>query len=102
MLSPTILWLLGSTQRHTHTEKAFLLNEEFQKNKPRSQRMSRHLYDLFMMMDTEFGKDAVSNIDMYEAIIAHRQSYYALKHVDYQKHQPSSIDFRPPQAVIDD
>lgn len=86
----------------TFLEKAFLLNEEFQKDKPRSQRMSRHLYDLFMMMDTKFGKDAVSNIDLYEAIIAHRQSYYALKHVDYQKLQPSSIDFRPPQAVIDD
>lgn len=86
----------------TFLEKAFLLNEEFQREKPRSQRMSRHLYDLFMMMDTEFGKAALSNIDLYEAIIAHRQSYYAIKYVDYQKNQPSSIDFRPPKAVIED
>ena len=86
----------------TFLEKAFLLNEEFQKDKPRAQRMSRHLYDLFMIMDTEFGKAALSDTDLYEAIIAHRQSYYALKFVDYQKHQPSSIDFRPRQAVIED
>lgn len=34
------------TPSRTFLEKAFLLNEEFQKEKPRSRRMSRHLYDL--------------------------------------------------------
>ncbi len=86
----------------TFLEKAFLLNEEFQKDKPRSQRMSRHLYDLYMMMDTEFGKAALADTDLYEAIIAHRHSYYAVKYIDYQKLLPASIDFRPPQAVCED
>lgn len=85
----------------TFLEKAFLLNEEFQKENPRSQRMSRHLYDLYMMMDTDFGKTALSDTDLYDAIVAHRQTYYAVKYIDYQKHHPSTIDFRPPQSVIE-
>lgn len=42
----------------TFLEKLFLLAEEFQKEKPRSVRMSRHLYDLEKLMDTEYGKEA--------------------------------------------
>ena len=34
------------TPARTFLEKAFLLNEEFQKEQPRFRRMSRHLYDL--------------------------------------------------------
>lgn len=83
----------------TFLEKAFLLNEEFQKEKPRSQRMSRHLYDLYMMMNTEFGKAALSDSTLYASIVAHRKAYYAVKYIDYQKHHPSAIDFRPPEAA---
>ena len=42
----------------TFLEKLFLLAEEFQKEKPRSVRMSRHLYDLEKLMDTEYGEEA--------------------------------------------
>ena len=79
----------------TFLEKAFLLNEEFQKEKPRSLRMSRHLYDLYMLMDTEFGTAALSDSALYESIVAHRKAYYAVKYIDYKKHHPSTIDFRP-------
>ena len=83
----------------TFLEKAFLLNEEFQKDKPRFQRMSRHLYDLYMMMNTEFAKSALDDMELYESIIRHRQTYYAVKDIDYQRHLPSFIDFRPPVEV---
>ena len=46
----------------TFLEKAFLLNEEFQKEKPRSRRMSRHLYDLEKLMDTNYGKAALADM----------------------------------------
>ena len=39
----------------TFLEKAFLLHEEFQKENPRVERMTRHLYDLERLMDTDFG-----------------------------------------------
>ena len=57
-------------------EKAFLLNEEFQKPEPRSLRMTRHLYDLERLMDTEFGKMALSDMEMYGKIVEHRRKFY--------------------------
>lgn len=83
----------------TFLEKAFLLNEEFQKNHPRHVRMSRHLYDLHQLMDTEFGREALSDVALYEEIVQHRSLYYALKYVDYGLHAPERIDFVPPEAV---
>jgi hypothetical protein len=76
------------------------LAEEFQKEKPRSVRMSRHLYDLEKLMDTEYGKEALSNRELYDAIVEHRKAYYALKYVNYDSHAPSTINFTIPESVI--
>lgn len=84
----------------TFLEKAFLLNEEFQKEKPRSLRMSRHLYDMYLLKDTEFGREALTDSNLYETIVKHRSLYYADKRVDYGRHHPALIDFCPPKAVI--
>ena len=83
-------------------EKAFLLCEEFQKEKPRYIRMSRHLYDLERLMDTRFGKQALENKDLYERIVEHRSIYYALRYVDYSKLSPNAIDFIPKDELISD
>ena len=84
----------------TFLEKLFLFAEEFQKEKPRSVRMSRHLYDLEKLMDTEYGKEALSNRTLYDAIVEHRKAYYALKYVNYDLHAPSTINFTIPESVI--
>jgi hypothetical protein len=84
----------------TFLEKLFLLAEEFQKEKPRSVRMSRHLYDLEKLMDTEYGKEALSNRKLYDSIVEHRKAYYALKYVNYDLHAPSTINFTIPESVI--
>ena len=86
----------------TFLEKAFLLNEEFQKEHPRSHRMSRHLYDLEKLMDTPFGRQGLQDGELYAAIVKHRSQYYALKYVDYQKHHPSVIRIVPPEEVLDE
>ena len=86
----------------TFLEKLFLLAEEFQKDKPRSMRMSRHLYDLERLMDSDFGKSALADRALYDAIIEHRQAYYALKYVDYSLHSPATINILPPENVLDD
>ena len=63
----------------TFLEKAFLLNGEFQKEKPRSRRMSRHLYDLEKLMDTKnYGKAALEDTALYQAIVEHRRKFYQL------------------------
>ena len=86
----------------TFLEKAFLLNEEFQKEHPRSHRMSRHLYDLEKLMDTPFGRQSLQDGELYAAIVKHRSQYYALKFFDYQKHHPSTIRIVPPNEIIAD
>ena len=85
----------------TFLEKLFLLAEEFQKDNPRSLRMSRHLYDIEKIMDTSYGKDALCNRSLYESIIEHRRTYYALKYVNYDLLSPSSIDFIIPKQEYD-
>ena len=85
----------------TFLEKAFLLNEEFQKAKPRTRRMSRHYYDLEKLMDTEFGKKALANHDLYNNIIEHRQKFYNLHYVNYEKNRSANICFYPPQELIE-
>lgn len=83
----------------TFLEKAFLLCEEFQKQKPRHVRMSRHLYDLEQMMDTPFGQAAIADKKLYERIVEHRKTYYNLRYVDYSMLRPSSISFIPPMEI---
>ncbi len=84
----------------TFLEKIFLLAEEFQKEKPRNVRMSRHLYDLEKLMDTKYGHDALANHSLYDAIVEHRKTYYALKYVNYDLHSPSTINFMIPKQEI--
>lgn len=83
----------------TFLEKIFLLAEEFQKDKPRHVRMSRHLYDLERLMDSEYGRKALADRGLYDAIVEHRRTYYALKYVDYDKHDPRAISFVPHVGV---
>ena len=85
----------------TFLEKAFLLNEEFQKTKPRTQRMSRHYYDLEKMMDTEFGCKALQNQELYNRIIDHRKQFYNLHYVDYETNRANKICFYPPQELME-
>jgi len=89
--------------QRTFLEKAFLLHEEFQKptEKIRSERMTRHLYDLEKLMDTEYAKEALSNSDLYGSIVKHRRMLTAMKEVDYSTHAPQTINFVPPASVID-
>ena len=84
----------------TFLEKAFLLNEEFQKPEPRSLRMTRHLYDLERLMDTGFGKMALSDIELYGKIVEHRRMFYHVGYADYDKNYPDAIEFLPPDRCL--
>ena len=86
----------------TFLEKIFLLHEEFQKESPRSKRMSRHLYDLERLMDTEYGKDALNNKSLYDEIVNHRSVYNKIDGIDYEMHSPYTLDFLPPSHLIDE
>lgn len=85
----------------TFLEKIFLLHEEFQKEKPRSKRMSRHLYDIEKIMDTDFGK-AIEDRALYDSVVRHRSVFNKIDKVDYDSHAPTTLSFIPPQSVISD
>ena len=84
----------------TFLEKIFLLNEEFAKQKPRTKRMSRHHYDLERLMDTDFGREALKDRQLYNEIVEHRRVFYALKYFDYEKHSPSTVSIIPPEQLL--
>jgi len=70
----------------TFLEKLLLMHEEFQKNKEkvRYQRMSRHLYDIGQIINTEYGKRAIENSELFNEIIEHRKKFTPIKVVDYE------------------
>lgn len=82
----------------TFLEKAFLLNEEYQKKVPRAERMSRHLYDLEKLMDA-YADDALADEELYDEIIAHRQKFYHIGSVDYTKDQKTHITIWPEEPL---
>ncbi len=93
---PTVL------PQRTFLEKIFLLHEEFSQDaeKIRIDRLSRHLYDLEKLMDTEHGIEALKNTELYNNIVAHREKFNALRGLDYTNHIPSKISILPPDSVI--
>jgi predicted nucleotidyltransferase component of viral defense system len=87
--------------KRTFLEKAFLLHEALQKGRIHSERMTRHLYDLHKLMDTDFAKDALADTELYKTIVEHRSIMTREKGVDYSTHRPSQINFVPQNEVID-
>jgi hypothetical protein len=92
----------SATPERTFLEKIFLLHEEFQKDEPRANRLSRHLYDIERMMDTAYAKKALSGPDLYQTIVRHRKLLFSISSVDYTLHQPQTINIVPPETMIKD
>lgn len=87
----------------TFLEKLFLLHEEFQKPKTRpilSKRMTRHLYDISKLMDTEFGEAALKDKKLYSDIVEHRSVLTRISWMDYSTHAKKTLDFIPPDRVM--
>ena len=89
------------TPVRTFLEKAFLLNEEYQRPNPRTIRMSRHLYDLERMMDTPFASQALADTALYRTIVEHRRRFYRIKGIDYDTDLPDRITFCPTGQLLD-
>ena len=90
--------------KRTFIEKVLLLHEEFSKptQKIRTHRLTRHLYDLEKMMDTEHGKEAVKDNELFNEIVEHRKKVTPLRDIDYSSHKKGSLYILPPNEVIKD
>lgn len=81
----------------TFLEKVFLLHEEFSKPSGmiRTERMSRHLYDIAQMMDTPMVERALLDENLYKTVIDHRRMFIGLKGFDYSTLLPQTLSIVP-------
>jgi len=88
----------------TFLEKIFLLHENFQQtgDKVKVERLSRHIYDIEKIMDTEFGKKALEDKDLYNHIVEHREIITPIRGIDYANHTPAKINPIPPDDKLED
>lgn len=86
----------------TFLEKIFLLHEEFQKDpeKIRVERLSRHLYDIEKLSQTEYAEIALRDTELYNIIVKHRSKFTAMSGIDYNNHRPENIKFIPPDSLL--
>ncbi len=84
----------------TFLEKAFLLCEEFQKEEPRTHRMTRHFYDLEKLMQTPYAEVALNDTVLYREIVEHRRKFYHVGYVDYDKELPGNIQIVPCEKLM--
>ncbi len=86
----------------TFLEKTFLLHELFSVagNGANANRKSRHLYDLYMMMDNDFAITAIKNDELWETIRHHREVFTSVKDMDYTPDIRKRIVLVPPKDII--
>jgi hypothetical protein len=86
----------------TFLEKVFLLHEEFHRpaDKVRVDRLSRHLYDIYQLTKAGIAKNAINDKELYETIVAHRYKFSRVGGVDYNFHNPLTVNPIPPDEII--
>lgn len=86
----------------TFLEKLFLLHEEFHRpaEKVRVDRLSRHLYDVHHLDRSKAGT-ALNDQELYETIVSHRYVFSKMGGVDYNLHNPKTLNPSPPAEIVD-
>jgi len=83
----------------TLLEKAFLLHEKFlSKNieNIKVERLSRHLYDLEKLMNSDVGIRALKDHGFFSILLEHRRAYVRLRDIDYNTLDYHTLSFIPP------
>jgi len=89
--------------QRTFLEKLFLLHEEFSKPKDavRTERMSRHMYDICQILETPVAEQALADKELYLSVVEHRRTFIGLRGFDYSTLLPRTLDIIPPDSIID-
>ena len=87
----------------TFLEKMFLLHEEFHRHaeKRRVDRLSRHMYDVYQLTKAGVADIAFNDKALYETIVEHRQKFARVGAVNYNNHNPKTLNPIPPPKIID-
>ena len=86
----------------TMVEKMFLLHELFSVpgHGTRAERKSRHLYDLYQMMQQDFAQEAITNDALWESIRHHREVFTSVQGVDYSGDVRQRICLLPREDIV--
>lgn len=86
----------------TFMEKVLLLHEEFLKpiHHIRSERLSRHLYDIDRLANSEYAHRAYEDHALFEQIVAHRKAITPLRNISYEFHKRDTLQIIPPDEVL--
>ena len=85
----------------TFLEKAFLLHELFSvNNMVEARRRSRHIYDLYMMMQQGIAEKAIPNEELWQTIHHHRSTLTSMQGVDYSANIRRNIQLIPPKVSL--
>lgn len=86
----------------TMVEKMFLLHELFSVpgHGTRAERKSRHLYDLYQMMQQDFAQEAITNDALWESIRHHREVFTSVQGVDYSGNVRQRICLLPREDIV--
>lgn len=87
----------------TFLEKVFLLHELFSVpgHGMIAEHKSRHLYDLYVMMNKDFAKKAVIDDILWESIRHHREIYTSVRDIDYTPDVRKRLRLIPKEDILD-
>ena len=83
----------------TFWEKATILHAENSRNEPsrieKRNHMSRHIYDLVKLYNSEYGKMAIDNLELLTDVVSHKSTFYKDNRADYKNATPKNIKIVP-------
>ncbi len=93
--------IITSTPAKTFLEKVFLLHEIFsvEGRGNKADRKSRHLYDIYLMLDKPFAEEAIGNDALWESIRHHREIFTSVAEVDYTPDVRKRLVLVPPMNI---
>ena len=96
--------ILTILPQRTLIEKMLLLHEEYNRDefdKMRTDRMSRHYYDLYQLSKQDFTQSTLTDDAFIGDIINHRIYYSRLKRFDYNTLKRGSLKLIPSSDILD-
>jgi len=87
----------------TFWEKATILHAENSRNDPsrieKRNHMSRHIYDLVKLYNSEYGEMAINNLELLADVVKHKSTFYKDNKADYPNATQENIKIVPTSAL---
>jgi len=83
----------------TFWEKATLLHAAFHRTTPavKSERLSRHYFDLYQFSKTNVAEEALKQLDLLERVVEHKMVFFRSAWAHYETAKPGSFHLLPPE-----